>query len=74
MPGLLLRRTHDLAVVLLEAPDGARRYLTYDLREDLAPGNLRIGRPFGLQLSCRWEGLGTGALLPEEGRRQAVGH
>lgn len=72
--GLLLRRTHDLAVVLLEAPDGTRRYLAYDLREDLAPGNLRIGRPLGLRLSCRWGALEAAARVPEAARRPAVGY
>jgi hypothetical protein len=72
--GILLRRTHDLAVVLLEAPDGTRRYFVYDLREDLASGMLHISRPLNLQVSCRWTSLKGTVNLPPGKDRRPVGY
>jgi hypothetical protein len=71
--GMLLRRTHDLAVLQLQAPDGSRRYFVYDLRQDLAGGLLRMGRPLFLQVSCHWASLKGEAVVPKEQERRPVG-
>jgi hypothetical protein len=72
--GLLLKRTHDLVVILLEAPNGSRRYFIYDLREDLAVGLLRMNRGLGLEGSCSWEELKGEVVVPGEKTRNWVGY
>lgn len=71
--GLLLRRTHDLAVVTLRTPAGERRSLVYDLREDLA-SVLTIGKRLTVELTCRWEQLPVEPMIPADEKRQAIGH
>ncbi len=71
--GLLLRRTQDLAIAVLEAPSGERRYLVYDLREDLA-SVLQIGRYLTVQASTTWASLARVPQLPPDGMRKVVGH
>ena len=72
--GFLLRRTGDLAVAVLEAPDHTRRYFIYDLRDDLASGLLGSGHPLSLQISCKWASLKGSAVLPGESDRLRVGY
>jgi hypothetical protein len=71
--GLLMRRTHDLAVLVLEAPSGERRYFVYDLREDLV-SLLAIGRNFGLEIPVTWEQLPREVVFPTDSKRMTVGH
>ncbi len=71
--GLLMRRTDDLAIAVLEAPGGERRWFVYDLREDLG-GPLTIGRTLTVKLSTTWAGLPRSAALPAAGQRKVVGH
>lgn len=71
--GLLMRRTQDLAIVVLEAPAGERRYLVYDLREDLATV-LQIGRYLTVETSTTWARLPRMPLLPPDAARKVVGH
>lgn len=71
--GLLMRRSDDLAIAILEAPGGERRYFVYDLREDLG-GLLSIGRYLTVNASSTWAGLPNAAVLPPDGQRMVVGH
>jgi hypothetical protein len=71
--GVLLRKTHDLAVLQLQAPDGSRRYVVYDLRDDMMSGLLKMGRPLYLQFSCRWASLKPEPFIPKDKDRQNVG-
>lgn len=71
--GLLLRRTQDLAVAVLESSSGERRYFVYDLREDLAT-LLVIGRYITVETSCSWQSLLREPALPPEEKRKVVGH
>lgn len=71
--GLLMRRTQDLAIVVLEAPSGERRYLVYDLREDLSTV-LLIGRSFTVEVATTWSNLARVPLLPPDETRKVVGH
>lgn len=71
--GLLLRRTQDLAIAVLESPSGERRYFVYDLREDLAT-LLVIGRYIKVETSCSWQRMPVEARLPADEKRKVVGH
>lgn len=72
--GLILRRTHDLALIRFEAPGGQRRALLMDLRDDLQHGLLAPGRRLGVTFQLAWERLPQMPQLPGEERRTFVGH
>lgn len=71
--GLLMRRTDDLAIVVLEAATGERRFLIYDLRDEMG-STLAIGRTLTLNVTCTWEGLRRTAELPPDWQRRVVGN
>jgi hypothetical protein len=71
--GLLMRRTDDLAIVAFETPSGDRRFLVYDLRDDLAT-TLAIGRKLSLDIACTWDGLRRSSELPPDWPRKVVGN
>lgn len=71
--GLLLRRTHDLAVVALQAPSGERRWVVYDLREDLS-GLLTIGRRMTVEITTTWAQLSATPAIPPRATRKPIGH
>lgn len=71
--GLLMRRTDDLVIVVLEAPSGDRRFLVYDLRDEMGT-TLGIGRSLTLNIACTWEDLRRTPDLPPGWQRRVVGH
>ena len=63
----MLRRTDDFCVVVIET-SGQRRYFRYDLRQDIAPNLLKVGRRLQLRVETHWASLSTipDAPLPTE--------
>ena len=62
--GYIPRLTNDRVVLRLDPPDGAPRYLSYDLREDLNAGTAGPHRRLFYSVPVRWVALSTDASRP----------
>jgi hypothetical protein len=68
----MLRRTDDFSVVIVEAA-GQRRYLYYDLREDISQNLLRVDRTLRLGIQTDWDSLHSAVHIPKTEKRVYIG-
>ena len=70
--GYMLRHTDDCFVLTIEA-GGQRRYLIYDLREDIQLKFLRVGKKLTLTFDMGWHSLWREVKFPEPSERIYLG-
>lgn len=68
----MLRRTDDFSVVIVES-SGQRRYLYYDLREDINMKLLRMGRTLRLDIETDWDSLHSVVPFLGSSKRSYIG-
>ena len=70
--GYLLKKTDDLAVLTLDI-SGQRRYLVYDLRDDIRSTLLQTGRIITISFNRDWDSLQPVAHRPDPSGRLYIG-